>query len=130
MRYLNLSQVLQLHRRIIDQSGGILGILDLGSLESALRQPRMVFGGEELYPSLAEKASALGSSIIKSHPFIDGNKRTGHAALEIFLVLNGYELIASVDESEKIVLQVASGELSREEFKTWIEQHLSPMQSL
>ena len=128
MRYLSLSQVLQLHRHIIDQSGGTLGILDLGLLESALRQPRMVFGGEELYPSLAEKASVLGFTIIQSHPFIDGNKRTGHAAMEIFLVLNGFELIATVAESEQIVLQVASGELSREEFKTWIEQHLSPMQ--
>jgi death on curing protein len=129
MRYLSLSQVLRLHRRIINQSGGARGILDLGLLESALRHPRMIFGGEELYPSLAEKASVLSFTIIQSHPFIDGNKRTGHAAMEIFLVLNGYELIASVDESEKIVLQVASGELSREEFKTWIEHHLSPMQS-
>ena len=130
MRYLRLSQVLQLHRRIIDQSGGVVGILDLGLLESALRQPRMVFGGEELYPSLAEKASVLGFTIIHHHPFYDGNKRTGHAAMEIFLVLNDYELIAPVDESEKIVLQVASGELSRDEFKTWIEHHLSPIHSL
>ena len=130
MRYLSLSQVLQLHRRIIDQSGGRLGIFDLGLLESALQQPRMVFGGEELYPSLAEKASVIGFTIIHHHPFIDGNKRTGHAAMEIFLVLNGYELISPVDESEKIVLQVASGELCREEFKTWIEQHLSPKRSI
>jgi death on curing protein len=69
MRYLSLSQVLRLHRRIINQSGGAGGILDLGLLESALRQPRMIFGGKELYPSLAEKASVLGFSIIKSHPY-------------------------------------------------------------
>jgi len=111
MRYLTLSQVLDLHCRIIHQSGGALGILDLRLLESALRQPRMVFGGKELYPSLAEKASVLGFAIIHHHPFVDGNKRTGHAAMEISLVLNGYELISPVDESEKIVLQVASGEL-------------------
>ena len=107
-----------------------MGILDLGQLESALRQPRLVFGGEELYPSLAEKAAVLGFTIIHHHSFIDGNKRTGHAALEIFLVLNGYELIAPLDESEKIVLQVASGELSRDEFKAWIEHHLSPIKLL
>jgi death-on-curing protein len=128
MRYLSLSQVLQLHRRIIDQSGGRFGILDLGLLESVLRQPRMAFGGTELYPSLAEKASVLGFTIIHHRPFIDGNKRTGHAAMEIFLLLNGYELIAPMDESEKIVLHVASGELSRDEFKTWIEIRLSPLQ--
>lgn len=127
MSYLGLSQILRLHRRIINQSGGAAGILDLGLLESAIRQPRMSFGGEELYASMAAKASILGFTIIQNHPFIDGNKRTGHAAMEIFLVLNGYELIASVDESEKIVLQIALGELSREEFQTWIENHLTPM---
>ena len=130
MRYLSLSQVLQLHHRIMAQSGGTGGILDLGLLESALRQPRMCFGEEELYPSLAAKASVLGFTIIRNHPFADGNKRTGHAAMEIFLILNGYELKASVDKSEKIVLQVAAGELSREEFQTWIEHHLAPIRSL
>jgi death on curing protein len=63
MRYLSLSEVLQIHRRLVDQSGGTLGILDLGQLESALRQPRLVFGGEELYPSLAEKAAVLGFTL-------------------------------------------------------------------
>jgi death on curing protein len=125
MVYLSLSQVLRLHRRIITQSGGSKGIMDLGMLESAVRQPRMVFGGEELYSTLAAKASILGFSIIQNHPFIDGNKRTGHAAVEVFLFLNGYELIASVDVSESIVLQVASGKLSRQDFTTWIERHLS-----
>jgi death on curing protein len=128
MLYLSLSQVLRLHRRIITQSGGSGGIMDLGLLESAVRQPLMVFGGEELYPTLAAKASVLGFSIIQNHPFIDGNKRTGHAAMEVFLVLNGYELIASEDDSESIVLQVASGKLSRQDFTTWIERHLSPVQ--
>lgn len=65
-------------------------------LESALIQPRMTFGGEELYPTIIEKASALGYSIIKNHPFIDGNKRAGHAAMEVFLVLNGFEISASI----------------------------------
>lgn len=57
-----------------------MGILNLGSLESALAQPRMTFAGSELYPSIADKASALGYSLIQNHLFVDGNKRTGHAA--------------------------------------------------
>ena len=69
MRYLTLSQVLELHRRIIDQSGGTLEILDLRLLESALQQPRMVFAGKELYPSLAEKASILGFNYYSPSPF-------------------------------------------------------------
>jgi death on curing protein len=71
----------------------------------------MTFGGEDLYPSLLEKAAALGFSIIMNHPFVDGNKRTGHAAMETFLILNGMEINASVDEQERVVLAIASGEL-------------------
>jgi death-on-curing protein len=97
IRYLTLMEVLQLHRRILEQSGGASGIRDLGLLESVLAQPRMTFGGEDLYPTLLEKAATLGFSIILNHPFIDGNKRTGHAATETFLVLNGMAINASVD---------------------------------
>jgi death-on-curing protein len=108
----------------MEQSGGSVGIHDLGALESALAQPRVTFGGEELYPAVIEKASALGFSIIKNHPFVDGNKRTGHAAMETFLVLNGYEIEATVDEQERIILQVAAGELGRDEFTDWLRSHV------
>jgi death-on-curing protein len=109
MRYLILSEVLELYRRIMEQSGGTMGIRDLGALESALAQPRMTFGGTDLYPSIAEKAASLGFSLVNNHPFVDGNKRTGHAAMEVFLILNGYEIEASIDEQERVILQVASG---------------------
>lgn len=123
-RYLTLNEVLDLHRRIIEQSGGSLGVRDLGALESALAQPRATFAGEELHPTLTEKASALGYSIIQNHPFVDGNKRTGHAAMEIFLILNGAEIEASVDEQEGIILQVAAGTLDREALTEWLGNHL------
>ncbi len=84
----------------------------------------MTFGGEELYPTIVEKAAALGFSMIKNHPFVDGNKRTGHAAMETFLVLNGFEIEATVDEQEKIILQVASGELGRDDFTDWLRAHI------
>jgi death-on-curing protein len=84
----------------------------------------MTFDGKDLYPTLVEKAAALGYSIILNHPFIDGNKRAGHAALEVFLILNGYEIQAGVDEQEKIILQLASGELTREGFLNWLEKHV------
>ena len=113
MRYLSLNEVLQLHAKIINQSGGETGIRFIGGLESALAQPRMTFDGQDLYPTIADKAAALGFSIIQNHPFIDGNKRTGHAAIEIFLILNSHEIDQSVDEQEQIILQVASGNLDR-----------------
>ena len=125
MRYLTLSEVLELHRRVIGQSGGTLGVLNLGGLESALAQPRMTYGGKELYPAVVEKAAALGYSVIQNHPFVDGNKRTGHAAMEVFLVLNGFEIQSSVDEQEKIILQVASGEMDREGFTIWLRDHVA-----
>ncbi len=93
MRYLTLVEVLELHRRIIEQSGGALGVRDFGLLESAIAQPQMAFGGDDLYSSLTEKSAALGFSIIMNHPFVDGNKRTGHAAVETFLVMNGWKLM-------------------------------------
>lgn len=124
MRYLTLEEVLELHRRLIAQSGGTIGIRDRGALESAVAQPQMSFGGEDLYPTLVEKGSALGFSLIKNHPFLDGNKRIGHAAMETFLVLNGQEIAASVDEQEEVVLKVAAGELDRGPFTEWLRPRL------
>ena len=124
MRYLTLNEVLVLHRHLIQSSGGADGIRDIGGLESAIAQARMTFDGEELYPTIAEKTVALGYSIIKNHPFVDGNKRVGHAAMEIFLVLNGYEISASVDEQESIILTVASGEANREILEDWVRLHI------
>jgi death on curing protein len=124
MRYLTLDEVLELYRRVIERSGGSSGIRDAGALESAVAQPRMTFGGEDLYPTLIEKASALGFSLIKNHPFIDGNKRLGHAAVETFLVVNGFEIKATVDEQERIILAVAAGEMTREDFTEWLRDHV------
>ena len=127
MRYLTLLEVLEAHGRILQQSGGESGVLNLGALESALAQPRMTFGGQDLYPTIVEKAVALGFSLIQNHPFVDGNKRTAHAAMETFLVLNGYQIEATVEEQEDIILQVAAGKSSREVFTAWLRQHLQSM---
>jgi death-on-curing protein len=73
---------------------------------------------------IVEKAAALGFSLISNHPFVDGNKRAGHAAMEVFLVLNGYEIDASVDEQEQIILQLAAGKLERKAFTEWLRIHV------
>jgi death-on-curing protein len=82
------------------------------------------FDGADLYPTLVAKAAALGFSLIQGHPFVDGNKRIGHAAMEVFLVLNGFEIVASVDEQESTVLAVASGSLNRETLESWLERRV------
>lgn len=124
MRYLTLAEVLTLHRLIVEQTGGSGSIRDLGALESAVAQPRITFEGRDLYATLAEKAVALGFSIIQNHPFVDGNKRVGHAAMETFLILNGYELRASIDESERVVVEVAAGKCGREQLLRWVRERL------
>lgn len=120
MLYPTVADVLEIYRRVMEQTGGLVGVRDVGSLESAVAQPRMTFNDAELYPSIAEKASALGFSLIMNHPFADGNKRTGHAVMEAFLVANGYEISASVDEQAEIILEVAAGSISREQFSKWV----------
>jgi len=124
MRWLSLAEVLDLHRRLIEQSGGMPGLRDLGLLEASLAQPHQSFSGVDLYMELSDKAAALGFSLIQNHPFVDGNKRIGHAAIETTLVLNGYELDATVHASEAVVLAVASGELDRAGFSRWVADNL------
>ena len=129
MRYLTLGEVLELHRRIIQQTGGASGVRNLAALESAVAQPRMTFEGKDLYPTIEDKAAALGFFIVQNHPYVDGNKRCGHAAMETFLVLNGKEIEAPVDEVEKIILEMASGKLSLKDFVDWLAGHIRSLTS-
>ncbi len=123
-RYITLEQVYRLQERALADKGGMPGVRDAGAIESAVAQPQMTFGGEDLYPTLAEKAAALGFSLIKNHAFADANKRVGHAAMETFLLLNGHEFAADVDEQERVVFAVAGSKMEREEFTEWVKQHV------
>jgi death-on-curing protein len=122
---LTVREVLNLHDRIITSSGGSIGIRDFRALISAVAQPQMTFEGSDLYSGPAEKAAALGYSLIMNHPFLDGNKRVGHAAMEVFLMLNGLEIRASLDESERIIVSVAAGRVNRRAFAAWVHRHLA-----
>lgn len=124
MRYLSLSHILQLYLRVMEQSGGTIGIRDFGALESALAQPHVTFDQVELYPTLLDKAAALGHALILNHPFVDGNKRIGQAAMETMLFLNGYEIVAEVSEQERLILAVAEGQVSRIELAQWLERYV------
>lgn len=126
MRHLQLDEVLELHRRILAQSGGADGLRDRGALESALAQPQMAFGGRDLYPDLAGKAAALGHALVANHPFVDGSKRIAHAATEVLLLLNGFELDATVDQAERLMLDLAAGLLGRDELSSWLRAHIRP----
>jgi death-on-curing protein len=123
VEYLTLEEVLLLHARLIQRTGGSGGVRDMGLLESALARPRATFEGQDLYPDLWHKAAALMQSLIKNHPFVDGNKRTALTATGLFLELNGYMLTASNDEAVRFALQAAVGDVDVEAMAAWIENH-------
>ena len=129
MVYLELVEVLKLHRLVLDQHGGAAGIRDLGALESAVAQPRMTFAGADLYPTIEQKAATLCFSLVYNHPSVEGNKRIGFAAMATMLDLNGYELSAPVDDAERTILAIAAGQLPREELTDWVRQHIRERKS-
>ena len=124
MRYLRLAEVLDLHREIILQTGGTGGLRDLSRLQASITLPQQTFEGHDLYEGVEDKAAVLGFALIQNHPFVDGNKRVGHAALETMLVLNGLELTTDVDGAERTILSVASGKLTREDFQAWVRSQV------
>ena len=127
MRFLTLGEVLALHRRILAESGGRAGVRDLGAIASAISQPRLSVGGQDAYPTLLEKVAALGYSLIRNHGFVDGNKRIAHAAMEVFLVMNGIAIRAPADEQEHFMLSLAAGEVSREALTDWLRSNVTDL---
>ena len=120
---LSKEQVLRLHERLIEATGGSTGIRDEGMLDSALSNPFQSFGGEELYSSIQEKAARLCFGLVKNHSMVDGNKRLGTHVMLVFLALNGYELSYSQKELSDTILALASGEIGVEDIRQWIIEH-------
>lgn len=120
---LSKEQVLVLHERLIEATGGSAGIRDEGMLDSALSNPFQSFGGEELYPSIQAKAAQLCFGLVKNHSMVDGNKRLGTHVMLVFLALNGYELSYSQQELSHTILALASGKIGAEEILQWIIKH-------
>ena len=118
--HLGRAQVLEIHAAVLAADGGSAGLRDEALLESAIAAPQATFGGESVFSDPIEIAAAYLFYLCRNHPFVDGNKRIGHAAMETTLVLNGIELTATIDAAEAVVLAVASGELDREAFSRWV----------
>jgi len=123
VKYLTAEQALFIHSRLIDETGGSHGIRDIGLLQSAVSRPMATFGGEDLYPDIFQKAAALLESLIKNHPFIDGNKRTAISSTGLFLRINGYSLETSQKELEDFTLNMATGKISVTAAAKWLKQY-------
>lgn len=116
MIYLNQNQVLKLHDKIINKFGGIHGIRNEASLQSALANPLQTFAGLDLYPSVFDKAVQLCFGIIKNHPFLDGNKRLGLHLMLILVHINGLKIDIAHDELIDIIFNIADGTFNRQDF--------------
>lgn len=121
---LDKEDVLAIHEAAIIKFGGLDGVRDEGLLESALAQPFQTFGGEELYPTLAQKAARYAYGIASNHPFVDGNKRTATAVMGAFLRLNGCRFKPRHGELLTTMTGVADGSVSFEELAEWLQEEL------
>ncbi len=123
MKYLSAEQVLFIHSRLIDRTGGSHGVRDIGLLESALARPMSTYDGKDLYPDVSHKAAALMESLIKNHPFIDGNKRTAVTSSGLFLQFNGYRFNASQKKLETFTLDMATNKASFDNGVEWLKMY-------
>ena len=123
MNYLTPEQILFLHARLITETGGSHGVRDINLLLSAVGRPQASFDKQDLYPDVFFKAAALMDSLIRNHPFVDGNKRTGISAAGIFLIQNGYQLTALNAELESLMLVVSQSQKTISEIAVWFQTH-------
>lgn len=122
-QYLTLSSLLQVARAAV---GGEVVVRDFGLLQSAIARPAASVFGADAYPTLTGKAAALLESLVRNHALVDGNKRTGWMACEVFLYINGVEVTATQDEKFDFVLSVASGVVGVEKSTEWLTTHTRP----
>jgi death on curing protein len=121
-QYLTPEQVLFLHSRLITETGGGHGVRDLGMLLSVLGRPQATFDQKDFYPDLFSKTAALMDSLVRNHPFVDGNKRTAITSAAIFLRMNGYLLMVENDEIVRFTLACAQSQLSLDNITDWFKQ--------
>jgi len=121
---INYEEVLLIHNLAIEKFGGGSGVRDMKLLEAAINRPYATFDQQELYPSPIEKSAALIESIVKNHPFSDGNKRTGYILMRLTLLKSGFDIEASEEEKYKFVIAIAEGKIEIDDIKLWIKNNL------
>lgn len=126
MEYLTIYEVELIHDDLIDKYGGKYGILNPNSLDSTVHCPQQTFEGNDLYDTIEKKAAILAYSLLRNHPFVDGNKRTAQKIMLVFLEINGYEFNKAVDinEHEQILYDIESRKIDFISFVRWIGENL------
>ena len=123
MKRLSLETVVSMHSELIAQSSGLDGIRDANMLDASINSPFHTFGGEYLYPTLQAMAAHFAFSLIKNHPFLDGNKRIGILSMLVFLDINGLPVTCTDDELITLGIGLADSSIAEPELIDWIISH-------
>jgi len=128
--WLDQKDIVTIHGEILADSGGMLGILNEGALDSTLNKPKNLYHYTEQTATLYQLAAAYGYGLTKNHCFVDGNKRIALIAVYTFLAINGIELIASEIEAARYFWELAASQLSQEidmqKLVNWLQDHSQP----
>lgn len=128
IKFITVTRVLVIHDYAVKRYGGSQGIRDLGLIESAVARPQSGFGGKYLYKNIFDMAAALLQSLLKNHPFVDGNKRTALLSTGVFLGLNGWELKNTHEEEVKFTVKVDNSNLSIGQISSWLKENSQKVQ--
>ena len=120
---LSIEDITTLHSMLISRSGGLNGIRDTNLLDLSVNSPYHTFGGQYLYPTIQTMAAHLAFSLIKNHPFLDGNKRIGIFTMMVFLEINGHPLTCTDDELETLGWGLADSSITESDLLKWINSH-------
>ena len=124
MIWVTAEDVILIHSRIIQTTGGIEGLRDRAGLEAAIAAPLQSFGGEDLFPSDIEKVARIGFGLASNHAFLDGNKRIGAMMTQLLLEWNGYQLRLKQGELADMFIAIADGTSNEQDLLNWIQEHI------
>ena len=124
MIWISAEDVILIHSRVIEGSGGLDGLRDRDGLEAAVSAPMQTFDGKELYPTDLEKIARLGFGLASNHAFVDGNKRIGAMMTQLLLKWNGYDLTLHTGELAEMFIAIADGTAKEKDLLDWITRHL------
>ncbi|MBC7075709.1 MAG: type II toxin-antitoxin system death-on-curing family toxin [Syntrophomonadaceae bacterium] len=127
IRFITKKTVLYFHTKLIEEFGGINGIRDEGMLDSALAQAQIAIEGEYLHQDIFAMAAAYGFHLCRNHPFTDGNKRIALVVMDTFLYMNGQELLAAEKDAYITMLELAAGNISKEQLAEWLRTNSRPL---
>lgn len=123
INFLSVTRVLAIHDQMVKRFGGSFGVRDLGLVESAVARPQAWFGGKYLYKNIFDMAAALLQSLLKNHPFVDGNKRTALTSAGLFLKLNGFKLQNNHEKEVEFAVKVDNQNLTLNQISKWLKEH-------